>query len=117
MTHFFQPLDLSAAKIYPTSVQQQLQSGKAAEEVDVGECHKTTSCTVACTLQILRDIILNRWKKAGISGLLDGITPEDTDYVSQHNFVMFVVMYSVLQYRKTAKMYLHVAEIGLSVCV
>ena len=50
MTHFFQPLDLSAAKIYSTSVQQQLQSGKAAE---VGECHKTTSCTVACTLQVL----------------------------------------------------------------
>ena len=99
MTHFFQPLDLTvnrAAKTiarrefiqyYSTAVQRQLQNGKNAEEVDlrlsvIKPLHAQWLVNMFSyfTTSHGREIILKGWKKAGISGLLDGTTvipPED----------------------------------------
>ena len=102
MTHLFQPLDLTvngAAKklarkefiqYYSTAVQQQLQSGKSVEEIEVDlrmsiikPLHAqwlVNIYTYFTSASHGREIILKGWKKAGISGLLDGTTilpPED----------------------------------------
>ena len=89
MTHFFQPLDLAvngAAKklailviqYYSTAVQQQLQSGKSAEEIEV---NLRMSVIKPLHAQWLVNIYTyftsashGRDIKAGISGLLDGTT-------------------------------------------
>ena len=102
MTHFFQPLDLTVngaakklarkefIKYYSTVVQQQLQSGKSLEEIEVDlrmsvikPLHAqwlVNMYTYFTSASHGREIILKGWKKAGISGLLDGSTilpPED----------------------------------------
>lgn len=94
MTHFFQPLDLtvngSAKKFarkefityYSTSVQQQLESGKTADDIEVDLRLSVIKPLHAQWLVNMytfftssgRDVILKGWKKAGISGLLDGST-------------------------------------------
>ena len=99
MTHFFQPLDLTVngvanqlarkefIKYYSIAVQQQLQNGKGAEENLRMSVIKPLNAqwfvniyTYFTSASHGRDVILKGWKKAGISGLLDGTTillPED----------------------------------------
>ena len=100
ITHFFQPLDLTvneAAKklarkefvqYYSTPIQQQLQSGKSTDDIEVDLRLSVLKPLHAQWLVKIytfftgdgQDIILKGWKKAGIGGLLDGTTnlpPED----------------------------------------
>jgi len=102
MTHFFQPLDLTVngsakklarkefIKYYSSAVQQQLESEKSAEDIEVDlrlsiikPLHAQWLVNIYnyfTTASSGRDIILKGWKKAGISGILDGSTilpPED----------------------------------------
>ena len=101
MTHFFQPLDLtvngSAKKFtrkefityYSTTVQQQLEYVKSVEDIEVDfrlTALKTLHAQCLINMHNFfttpngKEIILKGWKKAGISGLLDGTTvlpPED----------------------------------------
>ena len=73
---------------YSTSVQRQLESGKKAEDIEVDLRLSVIKPVHAQWLVNIytfftssgRDTILRGWKKAGISGLLDGTTvllPED----------------------------------------
>ena len=102
MTHFFQPLDLTVngsarklakkdfIKYYSSAVQQQHESGKSAEDIEVDlrlsiikPLHAQWLVNIYnyfTTASSGRDIIFKGWKKAGISGVLDGSTilpPED----------------------------------------
>ncbi len=101
MTHFFQPLDLTvngAAKsfakkefitYYSNNVQQQIENGTNLDEVNVDLRLSVIKPLHAQWLVNMynffseskgREIVLKGWKKAGITGLLDGTTallPED----------------------------------------
>ena len=102
MTHFFQPLDLTvngAAKklarkefiqYYSSAVQQQLQSGKSTDEIEVDLRLTVIKPLHAQWLVNIynyftssthgRDIILKGYKKTGICSVLDGtvtLPPED----------------------------------------
>ena len=102
MTHFFQPLDLTVNRsaksllikkefitYYSGSVQQQLESGKPIEDIEVDFRLTVINSLHAQWLVNMynffttppgKEIILKGWEKAGISGLLNGTTvlpPED----------------------------------------
>ncbi len=90
MTHFFQPLDLTvngAAKMfmrnrfityYSDTVKQQLDLGKSLDDVEVDFRLTTMQWLVDlynfCTTTKGKQIIVKGWKKAGVTGLLDGST-------------------------------------------
>ena len=95
MTHFFQPLDLTvngAAKkymrtefinYYSEQVLHQLTAGTAEDDIDVDLKLTTIKPLHAqwlvnlfnyLTSDIGKEIVLKGWRKAGISGLLDGST-------------------------------------------
>ncbi len=93
MTHFFQPLDLTVngavknymrkqfVTYYSDAVKKQLDSGKSIEDIEVDFRLSTIKPLRAqwlvnmynfCTADKGARIINRGWKKAGISGLLDG---------------------------------------------
>ena len=101
MTNLFQPLDLTVNRsgkqfmrkefitYYSNSVKQQLETGKALEDIEVDfrlsvikplHAQWLVNMYNFFTTNRGRGIIAKGWKKAGISGLLDGTTilpPED----------------------------------------
>ena len=95
MTHFFQPLDLTVNKsaknltkrefisYYSSVIKEGLDAGKALEDIDVNlrlsvikPLHAQWLVKVFnfFTTTEGKDIIFKGWKKAGISGLIDGST-------------------------------------------
>lgn len=95
MTHFFQPLDLTvngAAKhfmkkqfavYYANAVKHQLDSGKEVEDINVDlrltvikplHAQWLVNMYNFFTTKKGMDIVIKGWRKAGISGLLDGST-------------------------------------------
>ena len=111
MTHFFQPLDLTvngAAKrymkkefavYYSLSVKQQLDSRKTPRRYG---CWLSLNCAlhVQCLFNFFTswkrvELIMKRWKKAGIVGVLDGtIVLPSEDPFSEFLWTLYYVSHS-----------------------
>lgn len=108
MTHYFQPLDLTVNRTaknltknkfvsyYSNEIQQELASGKQLEDIEVDLRLSVIKPLHAAWLVAIfnyfttpegRDIIFKGWKKAGISGLLDGSIqlPPDNPFEDIYN--------------------------------
>ena len=96
MTHFFQPLDLTVnrsakqfmRKYYSEIVQHKLENGESVEDIEVDlrltaikplHAQWLVSMYNFFTTRKGTQVIHKGWKKAGISGVLDGTTVPSAD--------------------------------------